>query len=429
MTRFGAVAQGNDLPMRLQFGPMAAIQTQVDRSAVADDATHGRQQALPVTASSCMHGKFLLNGNIGSPSLLAQRARPWLRAGNGGQPKVLLITAAWGQGEYGEQGIRDALNAAGIESNWSGGFDQNIFNLCAWHVWQDYLARHPRTAAVDAEIRAVQDATRRFYVEKTSFHAQRIRQAARFARDKLGDFEIGRLPMVQTESVQAAAAMSGRDALRRALTRELVHDLTDLVENDRRMMAALAEEDEVVAARTGLRVDSDWLKQQRMLAERILSADVVVLLGGDPDALLNSLRFFDLAPALLETLRRGATIISVSAGSLVLCERMIIYDNYSPDPNRREFRLYDRGLGLISGLQILPHCMDRIHTDDADNLAYLARRFSSHLCVGLNEESFLLVDPAVPRAYSVGSLDGVFVFGADGVKWRYSKGEILNLRR
>lgn len=376
-----------------------------------------------------MRGKFLFNGNIGSPSLLAARARPWLKAPGGGPPKVLLITAAWGQGEYGEQGIRDALNAAGIPSAWSDGHDANIYNLCVWHVWRDYLARHPRVAAVDAEIRSVQEATRRFYVEKTSFHAQRIRQAARFARDKLGDFQIGRLPLVQAESVQAVAAMSGRDALHRALVRELVHDLTDLVENDRRMMAALADEEAVVAARTGLRVDSDWQTQQRVLTDRILRADVVLLLGGDPDALLNSLRFFDLGPALLETLRRGATLVSVSAGALVLCERMIIYDNYSPDPGRREFRLYDRGLGLVGGLQILPHCMDRIHTDDNDNLAYLARRFSSHLCVGLNEESFLLVDPAVPRAYSVGEHDGVFVFGADGVKWRYDRGEVVQLRR
>lgn len=375
-----------------------------------------------------MRGKFLFNGNIGSPSALVARAKPWLRALDGRPPKVLVVTAAWGQGEYGEQGIREALNNGGIASDWSGGFDHNIYNLCAWHVWQEYLQRHPRVAAIDAEIRSVQEATRRFYVEKTRFHAERIRQAARFARDKVGQFRIGDLPQVARDPVQAVAAMSGRDALFRALTRELVHDLVDLVENDRRMMAALAEEEAVVADRTGLRVDTDWQKQQRMLADRILTADVILLLGGDPDALLNSLRFFDLQPALLETLRRGATIVSISAGSLVLCERMIIYDNYSGDPAKREFRLHDRGLGLIGGLQILPHCMDRIHTDDPDNLAYLARRFSSHLCVGLNEESFMLVDPAVPRAISVGQHDGVYVFGPDGVKWQYHRGEVVGLK-
>lgn len=374
-----------------------------------------------------MHGKLLFNGNIGSPSALVQRALPFFRYADRNRPKILLITAAWAEGEYGEQGVRAALNAAGIDSDWRGGFDANVYNLCAWHVWQEYLQRHPRVRAIDAEIRAVQQATRRFYVEKTSFHAQRIRQAARFARDKLGEFRIGQLPLHRVDPVQAVAAMSGHDALFRALARELVHDLSDLVENDRRMMAALAEEEAVVAARTGLRVDADWLRQQQMLTERILAADVVLLPGGDPDCLLNALRFFDLRPALVETLRRGALLVSVSAGSLVLCEKMIIYDNFSADPARREFRLHDRGLGLVSGLQILPHCMDRIHTDDPDNLAYLARRFATHLCIGLNEESFLHVDPAVPRAVSVGDHDGVYVFGADGVKWCYRKGEAVQL--
>lgn len=373
------------------------------------------------------HGKFLFNGNIGAPSALAARIEPWLRGRAGGPPTVLLVTAAWGAGEYGEQGAREALNAVGVPSAWHGGFDRAIYNLCSWHVWQDYLARHPRVGAIDAELRAVQEATRRFYVEKTGFHAERIRQAARFAREKLGRFHIGELPLYDRESLRPQSVLAGRDLLRRALTRELSHDLADLVRNDKRMMQTLQDEEALLAARTGIRVDGDWLRQQRLLVERILSADVICLFGGDPAALLASLRFFDLRHAFVEALRRGATFVSVSAGSLVLCERIVVYDNYSPDPARREFRLHDKGLGLIGGLQVLPHCMDRIHTDDPDNLAYLARRFSSHLCVGLNEESFLLAEPAVPQAHSVGQHDGVYVFGADGVKWRYHAGERIPL--
>ncbi len=372
-------------------------------------------------------GRFLFNGNIGSPAALATRIRPWLRGRDGGPPRVLLVTAAWGAGEYGEGAAREAFNAVGVPSDWQGGFDRAIYNLCVWHVWQDYLARHPRVAAIDAELRAAQEATRRFYVEKTRFHAERVRQAARYARDLLGEFRIGELPVTVRDAVRPASSLSGRDLFRRALVRELSHDLADLVQNDQRMMEALSEEEAVLAARTGVRTDGDWLHQQRLLTERILRADVICLFGGDPGALLASLRFFDLRHALIEALRRGTTFVSVSAGSLVLCERIVIYDNFSPDPSRREFRLHDKGLGLIGGLQILPHCMDRIHTDDPDNLAYLSRRFSSRLCVGLNEESFLLVEPAAPLARSVGAHDGVFVFGPDGVKWRYDAGEQIPL--
>ena len=117
----------------------------------------------------------------------------------------------------------------------------------------------------------------------------------------------------------------------------------------------------------------------------------------------------------------------MSAGSLLLCERMIVYDDYNPDHARREFRLHDRGLGLVGGLQIMPHCMDRIQTEDPDNLAYLARSFSSQICVGLNEESFLLVDLAAPSATSVGIHDGVYVFGRSGVKLCFRAGEAIPL--
>lgn len=374
-----------------------------------------------------MRGKLVFNGNIGSPSALADRVRPILHGAAGASPKVLLITAAWGPGEYGEQAARLALNGVGVQSDWHGGFDRNIFNLCAWHVWQEYLARHPHVAAVDAELRAVQDATRKFYVDKTSFHAERIRHAAHYARERLGTFRIGDLPLTESGALRPDATLGGRDLLYRALARELVHDLQDLVRNDQRMMQSLSEEEALLPARTGVRVDSDWLRQQRILTQRILAADVIFLFGGDPMALLASLRFFDLQPALLEALRRGVTFVSISAGSLVLCERIIIYDNFSPDPARREFRLIDRGLGLVGGVQILPHCMDRIHTDDPDNLAYLARRFATHRCVGLNEESFLLVEPGTGKAFSVGEHDGVYVFGADGVKWRYHAGERVPL--
>jgi hypothetical protein len=376
-----------------------------------------------------MQGRLLFNGNMGSPRTFLERVQPLLLGAAKGQPpQVLLVTAAWGQGEYGEGGVRQALNDAGVPSAWQNGFDRRIENLCAWHTQQEYLAARPQVARVAAELAAVQEETRRFYVDKTAFHAQRVREAVRFARQRVGpQFRLGSLPLAPRDEVRPDGAVSARQLLGRALARELAHDLADLVQNDRRMMQTLAETEATLPARTGLRLDPLWQQLRSTLEARVLRADVLFLPGGDPDALLSALRFFDLKPALQETLRRGATFFSISAGSLVLCEHVVIYDNFSPDPARREFRLYDRGLGLVGGLQILPHCMDRIHTDDPDNLAYLARRFASRHCVGLNEESFLLVEPGLPRATSVGRHDGVFVFGADGVKRRYHFGEGIPL--
>ncbi len=377
-----------------------------------------------------MRGRLVFNGNMGSPHTFMQRVRPWLLGARPDRqaPYVLLVTAAWGAGEYGEAPVRDALNQAGVPSDWRDGFDQRIQNSCAWHLQHEYLEKRPAVAAVARELASVQDSTRRFYVEKTAFHAQRVRDAVRFARSKLGDdFRLGALPLQPRDDVRPEAMLGGQQLLGRALARELSHDLADLVQNDLRMLRALEEAEAMLAARTGLRLDPLWRKLQAVLNAKILQADALFLPGGDPDVLLGALRFFDLKPALQETLRRGATFFSISAGTLVLGERMVIYDNYSADPARRDFRLYDRGLGLIGGLQILPHCMDRIHTDDADNLAYLARRFSTHVCVGLNEESFLLVEPGKPAATSIGLHDGVYVFGPGGVKQRFDQGQAVPL--
>lgn len=368
-----------------------------------------------------MHGRILFNGNMGSVETLARRIRPFI------QGKVLIVTAAWGAGEFNEGPVREALNGVGIPSDWRSGYDRNIFNLCAWHAWKGYLKQHPEVAQIANEMAEVESATRGFYLEKTSFHASRIRRAVRFARSRIPDFRLGSLPLVPRDSLRPEATLGGRDLLERALTREMVHEVADLAEHDARMMAALEEAGDAVAVRTGLRFEEDWRRERRMLEQRILEADTVLFFGGEPGELLGALRFFDLKPALQETLRRGATMVSISAGSLVLCERMIVYDDYASDPERREFRLFDRGLGLVGGVQILPHCMDRIHTDDPDNLAYLSRRFSSHRCVGLNEESFLLVELATNTATSVGVRDGVYVFGPDGIKARYDQGEQIPL--
>jgi hypothetical protein len=105
---------------------------------------------------------------------------------------------------------------------------------------------------------------------------------------------------------------------------------------------------------------------------------------------------------------------------MVLGERIIVYDDFAPE--RRDFQLFDRGLGLVQKFQLFPHCMDRIQTDDPSNLAYLARRFRYHSCVGLNERSFLQMELSPWRALSWGKGDGVYVFNEEGQKLRYDFG-------
>ena len=372
-------------------------------------------------AGATVKGRIIFNGNMGSLNLLMHRVRPFIHG------RVLLVMSAWGKGEYHDAPLREALNSVGIPSDWQGGYDQNIRNLGAWHAWSGYRQQHPHLAAIEQEMHQVEAETRGFYLEKTSFHARRIRHAVHVARARIPGFSLGKLPLVPRDALRPESTLAGADLLARALERELVHELADLAEHDARMMEALAEAESAVAVRTGLHFDPEWQQQRATLQQRILESDTLFFLGGEPGELLNALRFFDLRGALQEALRRGATMVAISAGALVLCERMIIYNEYSPDPTKREFRLFDRGMGVVGGVQILPHCMDRIHTDDPDNLAYLARRFSSHACIGLNEESFLLVELEQARATSIGTQDGVYVFGPDGIKRCCRAGEAIPL--
>jgi hypothetical protein len=371
-----------------------------------------------------MRGRLIFNGNIDSLDTWIQRIRPWL-FDRRPDPRVLIINAAWGRGEHDDQGLRAALTAHGVPSRWEGGFDQQVQNLSVWHRWREWMAARPRISALEEQLTDVVENTRAFYVEKTSFHAQRIRRVSQHLRGRFPGFRLGDLPVYARDELRPDVALDPLSLYRRALSRELVHDMADLVQNDGRMLGALAEVGENLAATTGLRFDDQWQSMRGQLSRMVLEADVILIPGGDPWSLLSALRFFDLGPVLHEALRQGVTLAGISAGTLVCCERIIIYDDNNPDPMRREFRLWDRGLGLVGGLQVLPHCMDRIHTDDSDNLAYLSRRFSTHVCAGLNEESFLLVDLETSTATSVGRHDAVHVFGPDGRKRSYEAGEAL----
>lgn len=370
-----------------------------------------------------MRGRILLNGNGGSE--LIERAAPYvLGSAKGRPPRVLLVTAAWGRGEYHEAPIKGLLNQVGVPSDVVGGYDRNIQNLCAWHAWTHFLAERPWVQQTHADIEGAMRALRSFYLDKCTFFADVIRKGASAARAVSPSFSLGKVH--GRDSVRPESIHNGRELFESYLGEELVASIEGLTANDDRMLDALTYAQDQLLTRTGLRLDPAWVAQRQELEARILWADAILFFGGSPEQLLAPFRFFDLRPALLETLRRGATLVASSAGALVLCDRVIVYDQFS-NQQHRDFQVIDRGLGIVSGLQVLPHCMDRIQTDDPDNLAYLARRFSKRLSVGLNRESYLLIEPGGPRATAVGEVDGVYVFGADGQKVRYGAGQSIPL--
>lgn len=338
---------------------------------------------------------------------------------------MLLVTAAWGEREYQEAHVKEALGAIGLPAALdAGGYDVARQNLGLYHATQGFFRQRPEiTARWESKERAAR-AARAFYLEATRASVARFRRALARAKRHAPGLTVATL--LDARSRELISGGDEESLLRRCLMDELAAGLDELRAGDARLLAALERMDSAFERETGLRFDPAWREARSMLEERLLSAAGIFLFGGDPQKLADGITLFDLGPVFAEALRRGAGLYTVSAGSLVLCEKIIVYHQHEGS----EFELLDRGMGLVRGIQLFPHCMERVQTDDPDNLAYLAYRFDDHACAGLNEGSFLLLEwneNGTPRARSVGQRDGVYVFRRDGQKMRHDAGQEIPL--
>lgn len=374
-----------------------------------------------------MRGRILLNGNAETSDDLVHGARDLLLESRHVDPevaasrRVLLVTTAWAE-EHDEAHVKRAINALGIASTFEDGFDRTIENLSLGAEVQRVLDASGSLRASLADLRATRDRARSLYLAHNAHLVAMVRRVVGEARDVLSTSGDRASVALLADGEHAPAGGDARSLYRFTLARELRHVLETLSGNDDRMVELSAHIDDDGMDAIGVPYAPGWADARARLAARILRANCVLLFGGNLDALLDSLRFFRLRDVLFEALRRGASLVGTSAGAMVLGERIIVYDQYAG----REFQLWDRGLGLVRGVQLFPHCMERIQTDDPENLAYLARRFRHRVSVGLNQRSFLRVDLATGEMTSTGAGDGVYVFGPSGEKRRRDLGDRID---
>jgi len=368
-----------------------------------------------------MRGAILFNGNAETEAHLVRAAAPLLLGSRHVDPAVsaartvLLVTAGWAEGEHDEAHVKAALNEIGLPSRFEGGCDRALVNLSLLQELRDLFKAAPHLAEAWDELRRVEGTARSFYLSHNAHLIALFRRTLRRARELDPGVSLARLVAEDGHSTE------GRALLRYALGREIQQALRTLEANDDHLVDLLREIEQRAFDAAGVTYHPAFRSARERLEARILSANAVLLFGGRLDLLLDGLRFFRLREPMAEALRRGASFVAMSAGAMVLCERVIIYDDLAETP--RDFQLFDRGLALCRELQLFPHCMERIQTDDPDNLAYLARRFRHHACVGLNQRSFLLLDLSARRATSQGADDGVYVFDPEGRKVRYRQGD------
>ncbi|MEZ4322694.1 MAG: Type 1 glutamine amidotransferase-like domain-containing protein [Myxococcota bacterium] len=367
-------------------------------------------------------GKVLLNGNAETLDRFVQLAHRSLGESTHRDPvtrdrdQVLVCTAAWGRTELNDGPVREGFKATG-----RGRGGETILNLELYTSVQKYLNSRDVVKSLYEEHEQLWWELFNAYSAENSATVDRLRGAWTRAIEKAQDPDMYQFLTLGERLPPGPRTRPMQQFLRAAYSGQLQRQVKALVEADARHEERLRDLWSHFHFAAGIEFDPYWNELRDTLVRRILQSNVIVLPGGSPSTLLVGFRFFQLEGVLTEALRRGTSFFGTSAGAMVLGRRVVIFHDHR-EP-REEFQLLENGVRLIEGLQIFPHCTDRVQTEDPANLAYLAARFNDRYCVGLNAGSVLELIPENGRwrAHSVGDED-VVVFDRTGEKLRYPPG-------
>jgi hypothetical protein len=142
------------------------------------------------------------------------------------------------------------------------------------------------------------------------------------------------------------------------------------------------------------------------LRETLASCDAVVIAGGHVAVLLNRLKLFDLVSLL------PGRVIAWSAGAMALSEKVVLFHD-DPPHGVGVAEILDAGLGLVTGIVVLPDPRRRLRLADRERMARFARRFAPAVCVPMDQasridatRSGLILRPwAAPRLTRSGALE------------------------
>ncbi|HEY3446795.1 MAG TPA: Type 1 glutamine amidotransferase-like domain-containing protein [Myxococcales bacterium] len=388
-----------------------------------------------------MQGSILFNGNVVSEADFITRFKDRILSSNHEVPairaskKVLMVTAAWKKDEYNEGHIRAALNGIGVVSHYENGYDANIQNLSVYHDFNQWRAKEPDLHRQYHAKQEVIKQIKQFYRRKNSQLVSLLKEQNALIRQAFPETSLGKVLRYPVQAMRKdLSTLDPRQMQFHYWCQDVQETMKSIVANDAKMVDICNELDLSFQAASGVMLNPLYRELKKKLEERILSANSIFIFGGFVAVLYNRLNFFKLKGALVEALRRGTNFYTVSAGTGVLCNSIILYNDYGDDRHvASDFEFFDNGFGLVTKVQVFPHCMDRIKTDDADNLAYLAHRFQASNCVGMNQESYLLMETYLDRgemrerATSVGEKDAVYLFDRLGRKTLKRSGEQIPL--
>jgi hypothetical protein len=281
---------------------------------------------------------------------------------------VATVTAGWEEREDQDDELNQVLDGRGR-------------NLRLYHRTFDVLGKDERFAAAALAFRDRHD-------ELQSFYRLRLEGAMQ------GVYAVQR--RTSSHGTGAVALDDAVDAVRRldewysARLKDLYRELD---------AQAPAAQSEVIA----------WHRGE--LAEMLAESAALVVTGGHVGTLLRALRLFALP------IDADLPVIAWSAGAMALTDKVVLFHDHAPQGSEAE--VYDRGLGRVPGVIVLPHARRRLRLDDRSRCAVLASRFPQHRLVLLDDGTTVVFDGAEGTAgahAAYGPLPhGVRVLNTDGV--------------
>jgi enterochelin esterase-like enzyme len=124
-------------------------------------------------------------------------------------------------------------------------------------------------------------------------------------------------------------------------------------------------------------------KHRREIAALVSTCDAFGFAGGNVATIVNRLILFGIAP-----LARERAIFAWSAGAMAISDRIVLFHDEPPQgPGASE--VLDAGLGLASGVVVLPAPEQRLHLDRKDRVAEMVHRFEPAVCIALPARSWV----------------------------------------
>ncbi len=127
------------------------------------------------------------------------------------------------------------------------------------------------------------------------------------------------------------------------------------------------------------------------IAALVDRAEAIAIAGGHVGVLITRLRLFDIA-----SLARTKPVIAWSAGTMALCERIVLFHD-SPPQGFGVVEVFESGLGLVKGIIAFPHARKRLRLEDPARVLRLVRRFLPDVCVPFDPFDRIDFDPASGR--------------------------------